>query len=75
MGNFYKLCRQLVTLEHDTFLLRVGLGYPHFIIDRPEFGLQFFAFPFVLCHVIMTSDPMDPTIAKLQSHVADMFKS
>ena len=75
MGNFYQLSRQLVTLERDTLLLCVGLGYPHFIIDLPRFWLPFFSFPFDLYLVIMTSDPMDPKAAKLRSRVNDMFKS
>lgn len=38
-------------------------------------GPFIFFLPFDLCHVIMTSDPMDPKAAKLWSHVADVFKS
>ena len=31
--------------------------------------------PFYLCHVIMTTDRMDPKFSKLPSCVTDMFKS
>jgi len=56
------------------FLLCVGLAYPPFHLTFLGWATHFFL-PFDLCHIIMTTDSMDPTTAKLQNHGVNMFES
>lgn len=71
--KFDQSCQQL-TLEHDTFCFVSGWDILTSSLTFLGYGIYFYL-PFDLCHITMTTDPMDPKAAKLPGRVADMFKS